>query len=84
MIQDDDWRLQGRERYLKGVTPYWREYSRYSETWDHDHCAFCWAKFCVASACPDSLQEGYATEDNYRWICEKCFEDFKEMFEWDA
>jgi hypothetical protein len=28
------------------------------------------------------LQEGYATEDNYRWICEECFEDFKDLFDW--
>ncbi|MDT7806778.1 MAG: hypothetical protein QOJ70_591 [Acidobacteriota bacterium] len=31
---------------------------------------------------PDVLHEGYATEDNYRWICEQCFKDFKDLFEW--
>lgn len=31
---------------------------------------------------PGVLHQGYATQDDYRWICESCFEDFKEMFEW--
>ena len=24
----------------------------------------------------------YSTEDRYHWICPKCFNDFKDMFEW--
>ncbi len=55
---------------------------RYSESWDHDHCEFCWAKFAEEILIPDSLHEGYATADNYRWICEACFEDFKDQFGW--
>ena len=26
----------------------------------------------------DALHEGYTTENNYYWICGKCFEDFKD------
>lgn len=29
-----------------------------------------------------TLHEGYATDDNYHWVCTKCFNDFKDMFEW--
>ena len=81
MQEENDWRLTGQEKYLKGV-PLWRKrYVRYSESWEHDHCEFCWAKFMVEDY-PDVLHEGYATEDNYRWICEQCFEDFKDLFGW--
>lgn len=71
-----DWRLTGQERYLKGATLRRRRWTLQTPEWDHDHCEFCWAKF------PDELPEGYATEDSYRWICEQCFTDFREMFEW--
>ncbi len=81
MVDENDWRLTGQEKYLKGVTLYWRIYTRSSESWDHDHCEFCWAKFMVEDH-PDVLHEGYTTEDEYRWICKKCFEDFKGIFDW--
>jgi hypothetical protein len=81
MREGDDWRLQGQEKYLKGVTLFWKKYTRYSERWDHDHCEFCWAKF-IEEYSTDGLHEGYATEDSYRWICEECFEDFKDLFDW--
>jgi len=81
MIDKDEWRLHGQEKYLKGVTLYWRTYTRYSDTWDHDHCAFCWAEFMVEDY-SDVLHEGYTTEENYHWICKQCFEDFKDMFAW--
>jgi hypothetical protein len=78
-----DWRLQSQEKYLQGATLIRREYRRYARNtkWDHDHCEFCAAKFSVESL-PDTLQEGYATRDGYRWVCSTCFEDFKEMFSW--
>jgi len=82
MVDKGDWRLQGQETYLKGITLYLKTYTRYSETWDHDHCEFCWAKFTEDH--PDTLQEGYTTEDEYHWVCKKCFEDFKDMFGWEA
>ena len=58
-------------------------YRRYAKNaaWTHDHCEFCFATFMVEDH-PDVLHEGYATEDNYRWICETCFDDFKDRFEW--
>lgn len=81
MSEKKDWRLSGQERYLKGVPLIWKAYKRYSDSWDHDHCEFCWAKFSEEPA-PDLLTEGYSTLDNYRWICEHCFEDFRDLFEW--
>jgi len=74
-----DWRLQGQEEYLTGVRLRKKRYRKRSEDWEHDHCEFCWRKF---SERPGDLNEGYATEDEYRWICENCYEDFKEQFQW--
>ncbi len=63
-MDQNDWRLGGQDRYLKGVTLFRRAYSRYRESWDHDHCAFCWTKFMVEDG-PGVLHEGYCTEDGY-------------------
>ena len=43
-IEDDDWRLQGQEKYLLGRTMRWTTWAPYRENWDHDHCEFCMAK----------------------------------------
>lgn len=78
---DNDWRLQGQERYLRGATLTFRQYRRWSTSWDHDHCAFCTARFRQDSG-PEILTEGYCTTDEYHWICPACFEDFNERFGW--
>lgn len=36
----------------------------------------------MESSAPDRLDEGYATDDSYYWVCPPCFEDLKEMFAW--
>ena len=77
----DDWRLHGQEKYLSGVSLTWKKYKKWSETWDHDHCSFCMATFMEKTG-TDILTEGYATSDNYYWICKTCFEDFKTLFHW--
>ncbi len=83
MVEDTDWRLQGQQQYLQGAALVRSPYRRYQHNpnWDHDHCEFCGAKF-MAEDVPDTLREGYCTEDEYRWICESCFVDFKDRFAW--
>ncbi len=83
MADAGDWRLQGQEGYLTGVTLVHRRYrlNPTNPNWEHDHCEFCWAKFSVDDA-PDVIHQGYATEDDYRWICEPCFEVFRDIFRW--
>jgi hypothetical protein len=78
-----DWRLNGQEKFLSGVSLIHRLYRRYPKNpdWDHDHCQFCFAKFMVEDL-PDVLHVGYSTEDEYRWICESCFAEFKDRFRW--
>ncbi len=77
----EDSRLAGQERFLKGKTLLFRPYTPPRPGWDHDHCAFCWAKF-MQSGGPETLQEGYVTEDRQHWICVRCFADFRDQFEW--
>jgi len=77
--EKDDWRRQGQERFLKDARLSHRAYRPYRAGWDHDHCEFCGAKLSLA---PDGIREGYCTEDGYHWVCEDCFQDFKEEFAW--
>ena len=88
MIAKDDWRLtagpiRGREEELKHIPLYYIPFQPLSDSWDHEHCVFCWAKFFLH---PECLQEGYCTRpQNSRdadWICPDCYEDFKEIFGW--
>ena len=85
MKEEEDWRLAGQEKYLQGVTLVYRRYRQYKDNpnWDHDHCVFCWTEFCL-EGCADSIREGYATEDDYHWICPNCFADFKDKFQWSV
>ena len=76
MIEKNDWRLMNQEKYLKNKELYHIHYNQ-KENHDHDHCAFCMEKFM------SDEQIGYCTTDYYHWICEKCYEDFKDMFNWE-
>jgi hypothetical protein len=83
MREPNDWRLTNQERYLRDVTLSWEAYSPASPENDHDHCEFCFSKFMI-SPTPDTLHEGYATPDKYRWICRTCFDDFLDLFGWQV
>jgi hypothetical protein len=78
---DYDWRLQGQEHHLQGVTLVHSQGRETRPGWDHDHGEFCGAKF-ASEAIPDALHEGWTTLDRYRWICSTCFTDFFERFGW--
>lgn len=75
-----DWRIDN-AKHTRGAFLQLKKYTRYSETWEHDYCEACWAKF-MESPAPNVLTEGYATEDNYRWICPACFSELKDAMEW--
>ena len=77
-----------------------KQYQARSETWEHEHCEFCGAKFMdpdfseehrkFIDENPEVLREGYTTTDShprgadYYWVCEPCFEDFKKRFSWQV
>jgi hypothetical protein len=77
-MSDDDWRQNGQDRYLRGAGFRWRAYRAPSPSWDHDHCEFCSLK--LAELGPDVLTHGWQTEDEYRWVCGDCFEEFRTRF----
>jgi hypothetical protein len=83
----DDWRLDN-ARHLRGLALLRRPYMKWSESWDHDHCAACWAKFAEFEG--EGIQhEGYATppgyhgeREGYDWVCITCFDDLKNEMGW--
>jgi len=83
MAEVEDWRLNGQERYLGRAVLHWAKWHRPRPAWDHDHCAFCWAKF-MDEPHPDVFRAGYTTPDKYHWICSACFRDFRELFGWQV
>jgi hypothetical protein len=68
-----DWRIRNCE-ILRGLRLRHKPYRQWSERWDHDHCAACWAKFGEFDG-PDIRHEGYATCADYKlgadydWVC---------------
>src|SRR5262245_3628620 len=61
--------------HMVGQTLFYRRWTppQDDDSYDHDHCEFCSAKF--GDSTPGALTEGYATEDNARWVCRDCFEN---------
>lgn len=81
MNKQGDWRiLPWHEEKLSGAELIYHPWCKTAKN-DHDHCAFCWEKFAENEGC---LHEGYSTKDGYYWICNPCFQDFKERFRWNA
>ena len=74
-MNENDPRLTNQKSYLFNVT---LKYSRFMPSLDrdHEHCVFCWIKI------PDEVDGGYCTIDENYWICDRCFNDFKEIFQW--
>jgi ribosomal protein L37AE/L43A len=76
MMDKDDWRLTDQLDYLFGVELLNTVFRSEEMKRDHDHCEFCMKKF------PQEVERGFCTVDKYYWICETCYDDFKEMFKW--
>lgn len=78
MISKDDWRIMGQEGYLMNKRIKYIKYVPYGVQ-SHRHCEFCFDKF---SNHTNDLHQGYYEPTSNSWICEECFEDFKDMFHW--
>lgn len=74
----NDWRLNNQMEYLYESELLYSTFKE-DEKNDHVHCEFCWATF---SDDLEDLHNGYCTLDKYRWICQECYDDFKDMFKW--
>jgi hypothetical protein len=81
MPTDNDWRLSFQTERLHGVRLVRKAWTQTRPDWDHDHCSFCWAKFGDAKHA-EYLHEGYATVDDYDWVCSTCYNDFRARFQW--
>ncbi len=71
-----DWRLTNQMNYLYKKSLKKGSFKPYRKGWEHEHCAFCSEKI------DSSISLAYSTEDKYHWICQGCFNDFKDMFGW--
>ncbi len=74
----DDWRLTNQLDYLYRKRLKRADFLDFPEK-DHEHCSFCWDKFGHSVG---AIRYGYCTDDTYHWICDKCFQDFKDLFAW--
>ena len=74
----NDWRITNQKKFLYKSKILKCSILQFPEK-DHEHCCFCWEKFGKHS---DMLKEGYCTVDYNHWICQNCYNDFKDYFEW--
>lgn len=85
MLADNDWRLDGQEQYLRkflrGAEIRFKIWLTHDDGRDHDHCEFCWAKIWDRAHGTEEYDHAYVTVDDRHWICEPCFADFKDRFE---
>jgi len=77
-IISNDWRITFQEDYLMSALFEKKKYQKKSIEWDHDHCEFCEEKFSEDPIVGMSV--GYYTENRESWVCEQCFNDFKDLF----
>jgi hypothetical protein len=83
LTEEEDWRLLNQAAYLGGATLVRKAWVQPKPEWDHDHCEFCHATFAHFDG-PDVLREGYTTQDDYYWVCPKCFADFRAQMGWQV
>ena len=76
----EDWRLTNQQDYLYGKKLKCYDILDFPNI-DHEHCEFCWGKI---SKHEESFRKAYADEKLFCWICQKCFDDFKELFKWEV
>ena len=77
MNEQNDWRIMNQVAYLYHKKLKQIPYIPYNKHWTHDHCSFC------REIIDTSTKDAYCTLDEYHWICQNCFEDFREMFQWE-
>jgi len=83
MVDEDDWRLVGQDEWFTGAVLHRAAWIETRHGWDHDHCTFCFKKIWDRAA-DDEADVGYTTADDYTWVCDDCFADFKDRFAWSV
>lgn len=78
IVPQNDWRRTWQDDIPKGaVFHYAARYTLPRPGWDHEHCELCFEKIGTGG-----IPGGYATVDEYRWLCPVCWQDFHEEFNW--
>lgn len=79
-----DWRLIGNFKDITG-NKFKKTIFQSSVNNDHEHCEFCGVKITDMDIEEEHLLVGYVTQSKNssqkKWVCEKCFNDFKEKFQ---
>ena len=75
----DDWRIMGQEGYLTDKLLQHRKFDRKLCVLDFDQCNFCYEIF---DRNPEAPLTAYYEPIGKYWICEECYNDFKEHFNW--
>lgn len=52
---------------------------KYPSSESHTHCEFCWDKFGNGK---EDRKIGYYERETKCWICEDCYEVFKDYYHW--
>lgn len=78
-----DWRRRNPQAFLHGLAFRLIPWCSDEPAWDHDHGEFCFAKLAPEGP-PSAAHTGYASLDLKVWVCEDCFPDFVEEFEWQV
>jgi len=76
-----DGRITNQDQYLFGAVFERKAYKAKSKEWEHDHCRFCWETFSEDPSIGKT--EGYHTENRDSWVCEQCFNDFKDLLKFN-
>lgn len=75
----EDWRIAGQEGYLLDKKLIHMRFDRKLCVEDYDQCEFCWALFDKDK---DNPSMAYFQPEEKVWVCEECFNDFKQYFHW--
>jgi hypothetical protein len=85
VLHREDWNWEGYE-WLIGAHWRWKDYYQRVKNLDHAHCVICNAGFSVIY--DGDHRTGYTKadqpkyDDDYHWICKRCFDDMKDLFNW--
>ena len=78
----DDWRIGGQESYLKNKKLKHIKFSRSLVYEDYDQCEFCYDIFDDPNGNESNNLMAYYEPEKKVWICEQCYNDFKQYFNW--
>lgn len=80
VFDETDWRIMGQEGYLMNAFLQHRIFDRSICIEEYDDCDFCHDWFDAEDEAHP--KKAYYCPDKHIWVCETCFNDFKDHFGW--